>query len=415
MPKIVKPLNVKQIDNAKPDKKVYTLRDGDGLYLNILPTGRKIWLLDYYRPITKKRTNISFGPYPQVTLQEARKKRDEAKALLRDGIDPQQHKTDQIEAIRLKKENTLLKFATTWIEEKKVKVSANHAQRMWDRLSLHIFPGLGSIPVTEITALLASKILQPLISQNKRETAKRCALMLREIMEFALHKGYVDRNPLQYLPKTIAVPDKTSFAALPRSELGHLMREIANASINKQTRCLLEFSLHTMVRPSEAVSIKWEEIDFEARIWTAWISKTKIHFKVPLTDQTIQLLKYMYPISGHRPYVFPGARNPNGHMNSQTANMALIRMGFKDKQTAHGFRALACTILNDIGQPRDIVNAALSHQIEDEVEKVYNRAEYLDPRRNVLTVWSNIITSEQQGSISIVNQDLNEVALDWQI
>lgn len=415
MPKIVKPLNVKQIENAKPAEKVYTLRDGDCLYLNILPTGRKIWLFDYYRPVTKKRTNISFGPYPQVTLQEARKKRDEAKALLRDGIDPQQHKEEQAEAIRLKNENTFLKVAELWFEEKKVRVSANHAKRTWDRLSLHVFAGLGSIPVTDITAPKASKILQPLISQEKRETANRCARSIKEIMQFSWNRGYTQGNPVQNLPQTIAVPDKTPFAALPSSELGFLMRKIANASINKQTRCLLEFSLHTIVRPSEAVAVKWEQIDFENQVWTAWISKIKKHLKIPLTAQTIQLLQYMYPISGHREYVFPGARNPNSHMNSQTANMSLIRMGLKGKQTAHGLRALASTTLNELGELPWIVDAALSHQIKDEVEKVYNRAEYLEQRRKLMKVWSDMLTNAQQGSISIVTQDFVENTLDWVI
>ncbi len=415
MPKIIKPLNVKQIENAKPAEKVYTLRDGDGLYLNVLPTGRKIWLLDYYRPTTKKRTNISFGPFPLITLQDARKKRDEAKALLRDGIDPQQHKEDQAEAIRLKNENTFLKLAELWFEEKKIQVSANHAQRTWDRLSLHVFPGLGSIPVTDITAPIASKILQPVISQEKRETAKRCALAIREIMEFALDRGYIERNTVQNLPKTIAVPDKKPFAALPSSELGFLMRKIASASINKQTQCLLEFSLHTIVRPSEAVSIKWAQIDFNERIWTAWISKIKKHLKIPLTAQSIQLLQFMHPISGHREYVFPGSKNPNSHMNSQTPNATLIRMGLKGKQTAHGFRSLASTTLNELGELPWIVDAALSHQIKDEVEKVYNRAEYLEQRRKLMKVWSDMLTNAQQGSISIVTQDFVEETLDWQI
>ena len=415
MPKIVKPLNVKQIENAKPAEKVYTLRDGDGLYLNILPTDRKIWLFDYYRPVTKKRTNISFGPYPQVTLQEARNKRNEAKALLRDGIDPQQHKKDQAEAIRLKNENTFLKVAELWFEEKKIQVSAKHAQQTWDRLSLHVFAGLGSIPVTDITAPIASKILQPVISQAKRETAKRCALIIREIMEFAVDRGYIERNTVRNLPKTIAVPDKKPFAALPSSELGFLMRQIASANINKQTRCLLEFNLHTIVRPSEAVAIKWEQIDFDDRVWTAWISKIKKHLKIPLTEQTLRLLQYMYPISGHLVYVFPGARNANHHMNSQTANMSLVRMGLKGKQTAHGFRALASTTLNDLGELPWIVDAALSHQIKDESEKAYNRSDYLDQRRDLMKSWSDMITHAQQGSISIINQDFIENTLDWVI
>jgi integrase len=185
-------------------------------------------------------------------------------------------------------------------------------------------------------------------------------------------------------------------------ELPQLMRDISYASIKLVTRFLIEWQLHTMVRPSEAAGAKWSEIDLENKVWIipAERMKKKREHAVPLTDQILEILNSLKPISGHREHVFPADRNPRHHINEQTANMALKRMGYEKRLVAHGLRALASTTLNQSGFDGDVVEAALAHVDKNEVRRAYNRADYLDRRRVMMSWWSKYIEQAQLGKLS---------------
>ena len=189
------------------------------------------------------------------------------------------------------------------------------------------------------------------------------------------------------------------------------MMEIANASIKRTTRCLIEWQLHTMTRPAEAATTRWADIDFDKRIWTIppeRMKKRRPH-TIPLTDQALSLLETLKQLSGNREYVFPSDRNPRTHANSQTANMALKRMGFQDRLVSHGLRSMASTILNEHGWDPELIEVALAHVDKDEVRSAYNRADYIERRRPMMAWWSEHIQKAATGSLSAsaINQTRN--------
>jgi integrase len=194
---------------------------------------------------------------------------------------------------------------------------------------------------------------------------------------------------------------------LKPSELPRLMQTLNIASIKIVTRCLIEWQLHTMVRPNEAATAKWVDVDFEKQVWTIPADNMKKKgngdHSVPLTEQTLKLLEFIKPISGHREYVFPADRNPRSHANSSTANMALKRMGFDKELVAHGMRALASTTLNEQGFDPDVIESALAHVDKNEVRRAYNRAEYLVRRRKLMCWWSDHIEQAATGNMSLAN------------
>jgi len=222
-------------------------------------------------------------------------------------------------------------------------------------------------------------------------------------MIFAVNTGILTANPLSGISKAFQAPTKQHLPTLKPDQLPELMQTIMTASIKRTTRCLIEWQLHTMVRPNEAAGARWVEIDVESKLWTipaARMKKKKEHI-VPLTDQCIALLEFMKPISGHREHVFPADRNSRTHINSSTANMALKRMGYSGQLVSHGFRALASTTLNEQGFDFDVIEAALAHTGKDEVRNAYNRANYLARRKPVMEWWSNHIEQAASGRMNL--------------
>lgn len=394
MARTVKPLNDTQIKQAKPKEKEYSLSDGSGLQLSIRPNGTKSWIFKYYKPFTKKRTNLSFGQYPQITLAAARIKREDARGLLANEIDPKEYKEQQFLQETQSRLNTLEKVAFDWFELKKTTVSANYAEDVWNSLERHIFPTLGERPLSSLTAKLAIDTIKPIAAKGALETVKRLCQRLNEIMVYAVNTGVVEHNSLAGIKAAFQTPVKKSMATISSERLPEFMEALSRASIKFATRCLIEWQLHTMVRPSEAAMAEWCEIDFENRLWILPATKMKMSksHKVPLTSSTLRILELMKPVSGHRQYIFPADRNPRSHTNPQTANAAIKRMGFKGELVAHGLRSLASTILNETKQfDSELIEVALAHQEKNEIRAAYNRAEYVENRREMMCWWSEYI------------------------
>ena len=403
MARTTKPLTATEVKQAKTKEKVYTLSDGDGLQLRIKPNGSKIWLLDYRRPYTKARTCLSFGSYPSLSLADARAKRLGAKSLLAKDIDPQEHRDEQALINESALSNTLRGIAVQWLEVKKTKVTADHAIDSWRSLELHIFPVLGSVPIHKITAVKTIDAIKPIAAKGILETVKRLCQRLNEVMIFAVNTGLINANPLSGISKAFQTPAKQHQPTIAPAKLPILMKALSLASIKITTRCLIEWQLHTMVRPSEAAGTRWEEIDLARKIWTipAERMKKNIPHSVPLSPQAINLLNMMKPISARSEYVFPSDRNPRTHTHPQTANTALKRMGFDKQLVAHGMRALASTTLNEQGFDPDVIEAALAHTGKNEVRSAYNRAQYIERRILVMTWWSEHIEKASTGNMSL--------------
>lgn len=407
MPRITRPLTDTEIRQAKPRDKEYNLADGNGLMLRVKPNGSKLWLFNYLKPFTKRRANLSLGPYPTITLARARSLRDENRELLSRDIDPAAHRIEQKRLMGEAHENTLERVASKWFEIKKARVSQSYGDDIFRSLELHIFPRLGKMPIHLIRAPHAIEVLEPISAKGALETVKRLCQRLNEIMVFATNRGLIDANPLSGIGKAFEAPRKNHMPTLRPDQLPELMATLANASVKRTTRCLIEWQLQTLTRPGEAAGTKWDEIDIDRGLWTipaTRMKKRRPHI-VPLTKQAIGLLKFITPISGHREFVFPSDRNPRTHAHFQTANMALKRMGYANTLVAHGLRALGSTILNEEGFDPDIIEAALAHTDNNSVRAAYNRAEYLARRREMMEWWSNHIEKAASGSFSLASLD----------
>ena len=407
MARIAKPLNPTQVTQAKPKAKVYNLADGGGLYLRIKPNGSKLWIFNYYKPFTKKRSDISLGSFPDVSLATAREKRGEYRTLLAASVDPKLHREEVAAKQAESQSNTFKVIAEKWIEIHRTKVTKNTADKMWRSLDNHIFPKLGKIPIDCITAPQAIEVLQNLVRREKYEMARMVAQRMNSVMTFAVNAGLIHHNALVGIKQMIPSNKVRNMPSLRPEELPELMRALNFAQVMLPTRCLIEWQLHTMCRPGEAATTKWAEINFDESLWIIPASKMKMGREhiVPLSSQSVALLEIMKPISGHREYVFPSHRNPKSHASKETANTALKRMGFKNRLVAHGLRSLASTTLNEQGFDYDLIEAALSHGDSDKIRSAYNRATYVERRKSMMTWWSDFIDAAASGSLSLANSE----------
>jgi integrase len=397
-----KPLTNTEVKQAKPKDKMYKLSDGSGLQLRIMPNGSKQWLLDYLKPYNKKRTSISLGSYPEVSLANARKKRVSAKELLAKDIDPKEYKDDKHREQLLSASNTFKSVATDWFAIKKTTIAEVTAKSLWRKFENHVFPKLGHRPIDKILAPEAIEALKPLAAKGNLETTGKIIGHLNNVMNHAVNTGILHHNPLSGIRSAFQTPKVTNMATIRPSELGQLMKDISYASIKLGTRCLIEWQLHTMTRPSESAKAQWSEIDFENKLWVipAERMKMRLEHKVPLSPQAIEILIRLKPISGDRKHLFPSYIDHHKHCNVESANKALSRMGYKNRLVAHGLRALASTTLNEQGHDPDVIEAALAHVDKNEVRRAYNRAEYLERRRVLMCWWSQHIENAATGKVN---------------
>lgn len=411
MARTVRPLTFTEVNKAKPKDKEYTLSDGQGLMLSIRPSGSKVWLFKYQKPYTKKRTNISFGNFPEIGIADARKLRLDALSLLAKEIDPREHKQQQTQGKLAELEHTFEKIAESWMVVKNSTVSEDYAKDIWRSFEIHVFPKLGKLPISRLTAIEAINTLKPIAAKGSLETVKRLCQRINEVMNFAVNTGVIHANPLNKIHAAFHAPKKQNMPTITPEELPKFMTTLSRASIKLTTRCLIEWQLHTLTRPQESSGAKWSEIDWDKQIWVVPEKrmKNRREHSIPLTPQMIELLDVMKPISAHREFIFPADRDPKKPTNSQTANAAIKRMGYQGKLVSHGLRAIASTTLNEQGFNPDIIEAALSHVDSNEVRRAYNRTDYLEQRRPIMCWWSEYISKASSGSFSLTHKHLRVV------
>lgn len=400
MAKRIKPLSDLQIKQSKPKDSNYTIADGDGLHLLIRTSGTKSWQFKYYKPFSKSRTNIGLGSYPEVTLSDARRIREDYRSLLAKEIDPKEQRDEHNRQQKLAHGNTLKAITKEWIKVKESQVSKDHAADIFRSFELHLFPALGKRPLHKIKAPLAIDTLKPIQAKGHLDLVKRLAQRLNEVMYYAVNSGIIEHNPLSGITNAFQAAQKSNYATLKPEELPELMKAVREANIAHMTRLLIQWQLHTMVRPSEAAGTQWQEINFEEKLWKipAERMKKKKPHTVPLSDLAIELLTELKEKTGNKQHVFHSVRTKTGYLNESTANVALKRMGFKNRLVAHGMRALASTTLNEQGFDPDVIESALAHVDKNEVRAAYNRAEYIERRKVLMTWWSEHIEKAKSGS-----------------
>jgi integrase len=414
MPKLVTQLTDNQCKHAKPKAKPYSIPDGAGLNLIITPNGKKAWMLRYTIPYTKDRTTWVFIGYPAKSLKSARGMRDKYLSLLADNIDPKEWKREQDANSERQKDNTFKHVAKLWMEDKQRKAKANPqtAKDIWNSLENHIFPKLGKRPIGELRPKSVAEVIKPLETKGSLELVKRLCQRINEIMAFALNEEIITDNPLAHIKGKFKAPSTTHNPSLEPKDLRLLMEAITCDSMAIPTRLLIEWQLHTMVRPNEAAGSRWAEIDLNNKTWTIpkgrmkkvgtskqW-EERKDHI-IPLTPQTLAILNLMKPFSGHLEYVFPNQRDRDAKAGPDSANNALKRAGLKGKQTAHGMRTIASSTLNEEQFNPDVIEAALYHLDPNEQRRTYNRTDYFNQRCVMMEWWSNRIEEAATGNMSM--------------
>ena len=394
MARMTRPLTNNEILKAKLQEKDFTLHDGDGLFLLIKTSGKKQWRFRYQRLNSSNRTNLSLGSYPALTLAAARQMRDQYLSLLVQGLDPQRQQEKASEQRQIELDSIFSVVAGNWFQLKSKSVTEDYAKDIWRSLEKDIFPAIGDIQVQAIKARTLVEALEPIKARGALETVRRLVQRINEIMIYAVNIGLIDTNPASGVGMAFEKPKKQNMPTLRPEELPKLMRSLVMSNLSVPTRCLIEWQLLTLVRPSEASGARWVEINLEAKLWTipAERMKAKREHVVPLSLQALEILEAMKSISAHREYIFPSRNDPKLPMNSQTANAALKRIGYGGKLVAHGLRSIASTAMNEQGFNSDIIESALAHVDKNEVRRAYNRSIYLTQRVELMEWWGKYVS-----------------------
>ncbi|EIG6160849.1 tyrosine-type recombinase/integrase [Escherichia coli] len=393
MARTTRPLTNTEVLRAKALEKDLTLHDGDGLFLLVKTNGKKLWRFRYQRPTTKQRTIMGLGAFPAISLADARRLKADYLSLLANGIDPQIQAKVAEEQQQIALDSIFSTVAANWFLLKSKSVTPDYAKDIWRSLEKDVFPTIGEIPVQKIKARTLIEALESVKARGALETVRRLVQRINEIMIYAVNTGLIDANPASGVGMAFEKPKKKNMPTLRPEELPNLMHSLTMSNLSVSTRCLIEWQLLTLVRPSEASGTQWAEIDLDAKLWIipAERMKAKREHIVPLSPQALDILNIMKPISAHRTHVFPSRSDPLKPMNSQTANAALKRIGFAGKLVAHGLRSIASTALNERGYNPDVIEAALAHSDKNEVRRAYNRSVYLEKRKQLMNDWGQIV------------------------
>ena len=394
------PLSDIAIRAVKPDAKTQRLFDGGGLYLEVAPSGGKWWRFKYRFGGKEKR--FSFGVYPDVSLKEAREKRDTARKLLTQGIDPGEAK----KAVKATEagDESFESVARAWISLKSPAWSPSHTEKTISILEKDVFPFIGSRHIGEITPPDMLAVLKR-IDTRSSVTARKAYSSCRQIFFNAIASGFAKTNPVEGLTVLLS-PRRVKHMAAPTGlpEVARLLRAIDGYTGSFPVRCALMLSPLFFVRPGTLRGMEWEDIDLNRAEWRIPIEQLKrrqtekdarrgeIGLIVPLPRQAVEILRQLYRLTGGERFVFPGARSKNKCISDNTVRSALRSMGFTGEEiTPHGFRHMASTLLHELGLPSHLIEKQLAHSDKNNIRAVYNHAEYMPQRRKMMQAWADYL------------------------
>lgn len=385
------PLTDTAIRNAKATAKIQRMFDGQGLYLELSPNGGRWWRLKYR--IQGKEKRLSFGVYPTVALKDARARRDEARKLLAQGIDPSHHRKEQRRAGLERAANSLEAVTREWFLKFSPQWAPAHSERMIRRLERDIFPSLGARPISEITApeLLAAVRK---IEGRTLETAHRALRSCGQVFRYGIATGRCDRDLSQDLRGALPPSRTGHFAATTDPKrLGEILRMMDEYPGTLVVSSALRLTPLTFVRPGELRTAQWDQFDLERGEWSFITSKTKTQHIVPLSTQALVILRELHKLTGTGKYVFPSARSSMRPISDNAVLVALRTMEISSEEmTGHGFRAVARTLLDEVlGFRPDIIELQLAHAVKDPNGRAYNRTTHLPERRRMMQEWSHYL------------------------
>ena len=380
-------------DKATREKDGPRLWDGGGLYLELSKNGSKYWRLKY-RFAGKEKT-FAIGVFPDVTLAEAREARDKAKRLLKQHIDPSQEKQKQKRQIYKQAGETFQHLAEHWYERQKQNWTVQHAEKTWRRIEMHVLPSIGNIPVTELKAQDIIRCVQRIEDSGAADIAKRAFQNIKRILDYAVIQQALTHNftnsiRQQDILRRVKVKHNPYLEA---HELPKYLKAVEGYEGELQTKLALKLMMLVFIRHKELLNTRWEEFIFDRSEWRIPAKRMKMdkpHI-VPLSRQSMEILKRLKQLNGMFEFVFPQKRNPRKPMSNGTMTNALHKMGYKGKLTVHGMRGTASTILNEHGFNPDAIELQQSRQDQNKVRASYNHANYMDERRQMMQWWADYI------------------------
>ena len=402
-------LNDQQIRNAKPAEtgKKTKMFDGGGLYLEVTPAGGKVFRLKYR--IDGKEKTLTIGKYPTVSLAEARAAAENARRLLVSGQDPSEAKQQEKRERQAAALNTFESIARRWHSDNLIRWKENHAARVLRYFETDVFPAIGAMSIQEIRVSDIKGVIDGVMARGVNNTAEKIREWTGAIFDYAVMLEIVETNPAYSLRKYIPSKQTDHRPALPREELTEFFRRLILAEIEPQNRIALILNMLTFLRSTELRGGQWDEIDFDAAMWTVPAQRMK-HEKtapkpphaVPLADWTLELLAELKELTGNTPFLFPSRTKTDGFISDATIGRIIERMGYKGRVTPHGFRSLASSVLNEQGFNPDAIERQLAHIENNKIRAAYNRADYLNERKEFMQWYSDFLRERYRQALQMI-------------
>ncbi len=400
MARVTIPLTATEVKSAKPKEKAYKLFDGQGLFLFVDKTGGKLWRLKYKSPVTDKEKTYSMGRFPDISLLQAREKRQELRSMITQGIDPMLEKQEEkvkLVAKEVKKSDTFKKVAEEFFKHK-TDLSEGHLKRQKARLSNDIYPFIGDTPITEITRLNIIESVKRIEARGTIETAHRVLSLCNSVFRYATAHEKIPYNILADIDRKNILkpaPDKNYPTITDPEEIKHLLNALDGYKGEAITRYALQLLPFVAARPGNIRSAEWSEIDFENYQWVISGEKMKTGGKhiIPLSLQAMKIIKELQMLTGDGEYLFPSPLDKKRPMSDNTLNAALKRLGYKGQMNPHSFRAMFSTVLHEKITEHNfhsgIIERQLAHKEKNKVKAAYDHSEYLPQRKELMQWWAN--------------------------
>ncbi|HGY3714694.1 TPA: tyrosine-type recombinase/integrase [Citrobacter gillenii] len=393
------PLNARQVETAKPKDKIYKLADGGGLYLQVNVNGSKYWRMKYR--FSGKEKKLSFGTYPDVSLADARAKRDEARKVLAAGNDPGEVKKAEQLAKKHSIENTFEAIATEWYTAKVPTWSENYASYVNRAFKNNVFPYIGTRPIDEIKPLELLAVLQRIEKRGAPELASKVRQRCGEVFRYAIVTGRAEHNPAPDLASALQGHQKQHYPFLAVTELPEFLNKLEQYTGSVVTQLATRLLMLTGLRTVELRMAEWDEIDFDNNIWEIPKSRMKMRrpHLVPLSIQSIAALRQLEQITGNYKLIFSGRNDVNKPMSEASINMVLKRIGYDKRATGHGFRHTMSTILHEQGFNTAWIELQLAHVDKNTIRGTYNHAQYMEGRTEMMQWYADYIESLASGKV----------------
>lgn len=398
-------LSALEVRQAKPKKTPYKLTDSHGLFLHVMENGTKAWRYRYR--FAGKESIYTLGIYPEMSLESARGKRTEVRAMLTKGKNPTQERklkkkelSKAAEIATTEHQNSFEQVALEWIEQQKERWSHNHAAAVLATLQADAFPILGNIPVDAIQPPQVLQVVRAIEKRGSLEIASKVLQRMTAVFRYAVQTGKSKYNPASEMRGVLKTKKVAHRAALEAADLPTFLQELSKGDLHITTKLALQFVILTAARSGEVRGATWNEIDLDAKLWRVPAVRMKMDtpHTVPLSSQSIAILDQVGTLFGKDGLLFPGIRDSSKQLSENTLLYALYRLGYHSRATVHGFRATFSTIANESGFNGDVIEKALAHEERNKVRAAYHRSEYLEQRGELMQWWADYLEQLEVGA-----------------